>query len=514
MIAPSQAANKNINKNTRRLNMRNRKWMVLLTASLMTSSLAVVNAGAADGSGEYPVIRMNYPIVGAPTEEQAIEDAVNEILREKAGAEIDLVGIEFGNWTTQMNLMLTGGADALDLFSSFWYTSESNLVANGQIIALDELLESDGQDILETYEGLEAYLDCARIDGKLYGIPSKYSWCSENFYMANKEVSDAAGVDWSSVSDLDTLTDAMIAMKEVSPGSYFIPGSTDPYWVPKDIDYLGDTNFLGVLTDPVNSTTIENYYESDYFMNILDHVQIWKENNLISPDPLSNSNPVLANLQLGLVDGSTGYTWDSEVGLTTNSNSLGKELTGAPLTKALATTGEVSTYLWHISAFCEQPDAAMRVLNVLYTDPVAAQLVANGIEGLEYVINENGQMEYPEGKTLADLGWAASSMPFWPNVMLCETWSHEPEDIYEVMDEKIKSVDKSLALGFQFDSSSVTDQMTACANVVSQYYVPLMYGEVSKEDGLPAFQSALKSAGIDDIIAEKQTQLDAWLAAK
>lgn len=36
----------------------------------------------------------------------------------------------------------------------------------------------------------------------------------------------------------------------------------------------------------------------------------------------------------------------------------------------------------------------MRVLNVLFTDPEAAQIAANGLEGLEYELDENGQMMY------------------------------------------------------------------------------------------------------------------------
>lgn len=183
------------------------------------------------------------------------------------------------------------------------------------------------------------------------------------------------------------------------------------------------------------------------------------------------------------------------------------------MTDALSTTSDATTYMWHISSFCKEPEAAMRILKVLYTDPEAAQLAANGIEGLDYELNEDGQMVYPEGKSgMADLGWAAASMAYWPNVMLCKTWYYEPEDIYDQMLEKNKTCDKSLALGFTFDSTKVADQMTACANVVAQYYTPLMYGEVDIESTLPKFQADLKNAGIDEIIAEKQAQLDAWLA--
>ncbi len=503
--------------------MKKRIVSVLLTAAMAVSILAGCGSGGSSQgsgsggtSGDYPLIKIPYLVLGGNNSDEAlVEEDLNEIMREKAQAEVDLIPIEWGNLSTQLNLMLSGGGEnSVDLFSSTWYTSVSNLVANGQVMELDDLLESDGQTILEAYDGLEDYLDCGRIDGKLYGIPSIYAFCSEDFYQVQRDVSEAAGIDWSQVNDLDTLTDAMIKMKEVSPDSYFIPGSTDPYFVPKDIDYLGDTNYLGVLTDPTNSTTVENYYESDYFLNFLEHVKVWKENDLFSPDPLSSSEATLANLQYGVADGSLGYGWDTQISIDANCNNTGLDLVGGQIGDSVASTGEVTTYMWHMSAFCQEPEAAMRVLAVLYSDPEASQLVANGIEGREYTINDNGQMEYPEGQNLTTIGWSAASSAYWPNVTLCETWSYEPEDVYEVMAEKRENAKKSLALGFQFDSSSVTDQMTACANVVAQYYDPLMYGEVDIDETLPEFQQALKDAGIDDIIAEKQAQLDEWLASK
>lgn len=467
-----------------------------------------------DSNSEYPVIRMAYVMVGDTSLESEVEEKLNAILREKAQAEVDLIGIEFGNLATQMNLMLTGGEDSLDLFNSFWYTSVSNLVANGQIMALDELLASDGADILKQYEGYEEYLNCAKINGSIYGIPSIYAWSSENLYLVNKASVEAAGVDLSQVKDLDSLTDAMIKLKEASPDKYFIPGSTEPYWVPKDIDYLGDTNYLGVLTDPTNSTTVENYYESEYFLNLLENVKVWKEKGIISPDPMSNSNPTLVNLQYGMVDGTTGYNWDTEVGKNSTSVQYGLDLEGCALTDALATTGDVTTYMWHISSFCKDPAAAMRILNVLYSDVEAAQIVGQGIEGKSYVLDENGQMTLPEGKTLFDAGWGCAGSAIWPNITLCKSWNYEPMDVYEQMKAKNASTKKSLALGFQFDSTPVADQVAACANVVAQYYTPLMYAEADIDETLPVFQEQLKNAGIDDIIKEKQAQLDAWLATK
>ena len=82
------------------------------------------------------------------------------------------------------------------------------------------------------------------------------------------------------------------------------------------------------------------------------------------------------------------------------------------------------------------------------------------------------------------------------------------------MMETNKEAKRSLALGFVFDSSVVSDEYAACSSVVDQYYLPLINGAVDIDSILPEFQNALKNAGVDTIVAEKQAQLDAWLAEK
>ena len=76
------------------------------------------------------------------------------------------------------------------------------------------------------------------------------------------------------------------------------------------------------------------------------------------------------------------------------------------------------------------------------------------------------------------------------------------------------NADRSHAFGFVFDSSSVTSQYAAVNNVIMQYYCGLDCGSVDPETTIPQFVQALKEAGIDDIIAEKQAQYDAWRAQK
>lgn len=56
--------------------------------------------------------------------------------------------------------------------------------------------------------------------------------------------------------------------------------------------------------------------------------------------------------------------------------------------------------------------------------------------------------------------------------------------------------------------------MAACTTVVAEYRDALFYGLVDVDTYLKKFNEELKVAGIDEIIAEEQKQLDAWLAAQ
>ena len=488
------------------------------------SSTPVSGGGSVSGgndtssasSGDYPVIRWAYSTMWNNDSESAVEEAINEILRESCGAEIDLVAVNFSSMQEQYNLLLSGGKDTIDIFSSFWYLPLSTLVANGQIADITDLIE-DYPEMLALFDDYPEVLDCCKIDGKMYALPTVAPYASPMLFLCKKTDAESANIDFSQIHTLDDVTEAMVKMKEKNPDHYYVPGATETYWIPKDIDYLGDNYFFGVLTDPLNSTTVENYYESDYFINFMENVRIWQEHDIITPDPMSNTNPTLMSLQNGLCEATPGYGVDADEFCYEANIQMqyGDELVGTNLGESLICTGNITTYLWHITSFCDKKDVAMRGLAEFYTDPRLCNLLGNGIEGENYIMRDDGMIELPEGKDSMTRGWGGQGASYnLPNASGCPAWFYQPADLWDQYMEFNKNAKPSLALGFVFDSSPVADQVTACSNVYAQYYLPLINGEVDIDEILPVFQQALHDAGIDDIIAEKQAQLDAWLASK
>ena len=467
---------------------------------------------------DMPVVRMCINKPGTGEDEEKVEAVVNKILAEKYGIQIDIV-LKQDN--TQLNLMLTGGEDSVDIFTSFWFMSQSTLYTNGQLLDLAPYMDTYGAGIEVLFKDWPEILSCGKIGDGLYGLPAYTAWSTPNIYTCKKSVSDAAGIDWSKVHTLADATEAMVAMKKATPSTYLIPGATQTYWVPKDLDDLGDSKYLGVILNPDVSTTVENYYESAQFLDFMDQVKIWKDNDIISPDPMSNDQATLFNVMYGVTDGTPGYSfsidefcYESNVQQNLNGDMVGAEIGGRYIT-----TGTVQTYMWHVSSFTKVPEAAVTLLNALYTDTDLAFALAYGIEGEHYVVDENGQLRYPTDANGNMVGafddkWCGMPMDYWPNISGCPTFWYQPENKSEMMMETNHEAKKSLALGFVFDPSPVADEMAACSSVVDQYYLPLINGEMDPESGLATLQQALKDAGVDKIVAEKQAQLDAWLAAK
>jgi len=158
------------------------------------------------------------------------------------------------------------------------------------------------------------------------------------------------------------------------------------------------------------------------------------------------------------------------------------------------------------------PEKAMELWNLMYTDPEVSNLFINGIEGKhwEYTDDSKTFITTPEGVDPNASGYSSVDWA-WPNQQLTPIWKGGEADLWEQLN---KSGVASPAHGFSWDSNPVLNQVTACNNVVSAYHTALRWGAMDPAENLPKFIAELESAGINEIIQEKQKQLDDFLASK
>ena len=189
----------------------------------------------------------------------------------------------------------------------------------------------------------------------------------------------------------------------------------------------------------------------------------------------------------------------------------GKDIAVIDLVDPYTTTTRVDI-VWYVPHNSEQPERAVQVLNEMYTNPELANILINGIEGTHYQIvdEEKGVVNYPDGVNASNTGY--TSLPWaWPNEAISYVWEGNPEDLWDQTQKFNEEATVSPAKGFAWDNTPVQNQVTACANVIAKYGPALECGSLDPETTMPKFLEELKEAGADDIIAEKQRQLDEWL---
>lgn len=483
-----------------------KKWMaILLTVAML---LGMTSFAAA----EVETIEVGYLLaMNAAEERDLVQQAINDLLDEKGmGFHVNLVCIDFASWGTQINLMLADGS--IDLFNACFMSSVPVLADNGSIAPIGDLLNEYGKDILNI---LGDYIACATIGGEIYGTPKIDAYATTSLFFMDKKMADDAGVDPESITDLATLTEAFKKVKAVYPDLTMVAnGNGGAWWTMSGVDVLGTEDPLGCLMlNESGDLKVVNYYESEEFKTLMEYGKLWNELGFFMKDPLNAQDGAFSYLSNGQAFGATGAYCSEAVGESVQEKGNGRDLYVAQISPdAWATTNLVTAMTWCVPALSDHKEAAVKFLNELYVNPELANLVCNGIEGKHYVVTEEGNIDFAEGLDAFTTGWPSGMGTFWPNITISRPWKPDAADSYDAWLAANETCKKSPALGFAFDAFNVSDEISACSSVVDQYVNALLLAQGDTEALYAEFLEALKDAGIDSIIEEKQAQLDAWAA--
>lgn len=190
------------------------------------------------------------------------------------------------------------------------------------------------------------------------------------------------------------------------------------------------------------------------------------------------------------------------------SASYGYPVVSTPASQPYIYNWSVMGSMQAISANSEYPEKAMEFLNLLNTDPKLRNMIDSGIEGVHYEkVSDNMIKNLPDAKNY--------DMPTFSlgNIMINYLNEGDPENKWEEFKKFNDAGINAPLLGFNFDTSKVTNEIAAVQNVKEEFWAPLMTGSVDSEEYLTKANEKLKAAGLDKIIAEAQTQIDAWKAA-
>lgn len=529
----TELVNTILRKGEKKMNKKFRMAAVLLVVILITSALAACssnngnskngnngggrvaeenNAGqGGDGSSEVDLepydLTLALPIFGAiPRDMKEVQDEINKITQAEINTTVTILPISIGAWGQQLNLMTTGG-EKLDLYFIFGQ-AYSQTASNGSVKELDELLEKYGQGIIEELGAVS--IQAASVKGKTYGVPVNGAYSEQPGIMMRKDLVEKYNIDISSIKSIEDLDSVFQTIKDNEPG--IVPmaaGISSPITYFRWYDRLGDS--IGVLPGFDNDYKVENLYETEEYIKILNVMREWYQKGYINKDAATTQDDPVNLVNAGKAFAAMAkLECGVDCGIPAN---FQQEMVVASLSpESYTTTNNILTGLYGIAQQSQNPERAMMMLNLMYTNSELANLMTWGIEGKHYVKVSETQVEFPEGVDASNVGYMVQSWLVGNPLITYVPRSNVPDYWDRVRESNEKAI-KSKALGFAFDASPVQNEMTAINNVVEQYQKVLETGTVDPSSRLEEFNKKLKSAGIDKYLEEKQRQLDEWLAS-
>ena len=468
-------------------------------------------------SGNIPTLVLAFPAwAGRPAGTDRIQALLSEYTEEKIGVRVELEICDIGSYKQNMTLMLSGG-EQIDIFNAMNF-AYSSVVSQGYALNMDEddLLSTYGAGIIETLN--PDYLEACRINGSIYGVLQQRDVAKGiGRYCIPTRFLDGIGYDYKSQlaegsdsidADMELINDIFAQLHEAYPDKYVVcPNRTTHMSNLLLYDDIGNDTF-GVLMDPANSLEVTNLYESPEFLEACKMYYGWNQKGYISKDALTDVASPQEQIRAGagiahLCSWKPGAKKEQEV-------QINEEVVFFNVLGDITRASAVTSMNWCINSGSEDPVAAMQLLNLLYTDPVAATILAWGEKGTDYVVTEDNFITFPEGIDSTTCEWSTGMNWLFPNQYITGVQEGNPVDIYEQTEKFNNDSTKSKALGFTFDNSELMAEYTALTNVSNEYIYQIILGFVEPEAALAEMNQKLYDAGLEKYMNAKQEALDQW----
>lgn len=493
------------------------KVVALLCALVMVLSLAACGGGSGSGgsdtksggdnsggksdSGSVKTVNFAIPVSYDTPDGAEVQDAINKITEEKYGIHFNISYIAMGNWQQQSNLLLTG--DEVDILALFM-TPLATYVKNGQVADLTDYYANASEDFKKVWN--EQEMKGTSVNGKIYAIPNLRNF--GNYFGLNIDAEIAAefGIENGQKLTMEDVDAFLQKAHAKYPDRYALAAQGTTCLISEwSWDGLGDTNYIGVLPDCGQTTEVVNLFDTDDFKDFCTWAQKWYSEGMIMQDILSNTEPWKP-----MIENKKAIAAFDNYGV----NALNGMIRTVIIDK-WSVSNSYSALSYGINANSKDKDTAWKAMEILYTDADVSILLNDGIEGKHYNKNEDGTISFPEGKTAADVGYGMADL-YWVTPFSGNTYPLDINgpDFFKDLLKFNEETMKSKAFGFAFDITPVTDQYAACSNIMQKYYKPLLSGAVDVESTIAQANEELEAAGMNDIIAEKQKQLNEYLDAQ
>jgi len=497
------------------------------TTKKATDTVSVAQQATNTPEPSMPTVMLDYYIVGNAdsTQRAQVEKAIDAYIEPLIGANITFHIIPWGDWAAKGVTALEAGEKMDIIFTADWlnYMQE---VGEGLLTPLNDdngpngnLLEQYGQGILDTLN--PAFITGSQVDGVAYAIPTNKELSVPWGFVYNATIADEIGftdADAAAVKTMKDLEPWLEKAKQAHPDIYpYLTDGTVGFmqWIhafaTNISDYVVNTNAIPDANGMVDES-IFCPMETDWMKDYLDIVRDWYTKGYINPDAGLTTFDTSQEMNAGRffvepmpLKGNNIKAQELVIASGNPDLEL-KEIYGMP---KVINTSDAGGSMLAIPTSSSNPVVAMKLLNLMHTDPKLINMMLYGVEGTNWTTEADGRVN------ILDDAWLSAHPGawVWADITIQKVTNKEDPNKNKLLIDYAMDAFPEPSLGFRFRPEPVQAEITAIQSVVDGSQRALLTGYVDPATELPKFIQALKDAGLDKVMAEVQKQYSEWQAA-
>ena len=469
---------------------------------VMISALAGCESVKDERNG---IIHLRWVTYGSavPDDIGKIIEAANNYSREKLGIVVDL---EIQP-TEMINLIMASGEYYDMIYTCEWLNSYDTAAAKGLYYDITDLIKTETPKL---YEIIGEYWDAAKVNDRIYGVPTLKDMGTEMMYRLNSDYFEGTkGMTIPEFMNFEDIEPYLEAYKKDYPYKY--PLAVTKGGIPGFINFLD--RIVGVVCSiPYKSETpkVVPIWECEELIERFRLLHKWYNLGYIHPDASALESSGVEKdtpVRFGVAwRGYSGYSNPADWGFNVKTS-----IYDGPYISRATEQGAMLA----ICAGCDEKHAkaALRYIELLNTDRKFRDIFAYGIEGEHFNYLENGTvLRTKEGVDRYQVALYPFGSVVNASVESVSTdFLSDPDQWTKVYEGYKEYGIWSKTKGFVYDKTRKEDIIATVNAIYSNYSTDLMTGTSDPDVVIPKMKQELIEAGIYELLDDIQSQLDEHL---
>ena len=442
----------------------------------------------------------------APKAMEEVLEKANAMTAEKIGVTVEM---QFKNEDSFATDMANG--DYYDMtFTCDWCNSFDVNARAGKFYNITKLVKSDTPKL---YSAIDPWWHIGMLGERIYGVPMLKDLGGEVFFRLNSDYFEGEkGLELPETMEFEELEPLLEMYRADHPDEYPL------HMIQSGLSGMFQSHervVASYLVIPYSKagtdegTKIIPVWEDEEYMNKLRCLHKWFELGYINPDastntelPYSLHNPVRSGTAW------TGYMgWSNPE--TTGFNVKLVRYLGPNMSRA---TQQGALFAINAEAPEQNVKAALRYMELLYTDTAFRDLLAYGIEGKHFDYYEGTVIRTQLGGDEYRLDNFVTGPATTATVLSASKELLADKDQWKKVYEGYKHAQISDTNGFIFNGSFTKAMTDALNNIWDAHRAELETGTVDPDETMAEIKKEMEAIGLDKVREEAQKQLDAYLA--